>query len=107
MAPSSIGAQGPHQFTQIGARASPTALDITIRVSYALLPSAASDSVAYLLSSLPLSERFRVRVRFVIKATHPKAVVSLVDLTAIESLEEEEKLAGELFSVPSSTLGVI
>ena len=32
MAPSSMGAQGPHPVTQIGARASPTALDITIRV---------------------------------------------------------------------------
>ena len=42
-----------------------------------------------------------------IKATHPKAMVSLVDLRAVESLEEEEKLAGELFSVPGLTLGVM
>jgi hypothetical protein len=43
----------------------------------------------------------------VIEAAHPKAVVSLVDLRAIESLKEEEKLTGEPFSVPSSFLGVI
>jgi hypothetical protein len=79
----------------------------TSQFVYALRPSDAPDSVVYILSSLPLSERSATDARKVIEAAHPKAVVSLVDLRAIESFKEEEKLAGEPFSVPSSTLGVI
>lgn len=49
-------------------------------------------------------------VRELVAATQPKAVVALVDLEAIESFREEEKLAlkeGGSFRVPTSVLGVI
>jgi hypothetical protein len=76
----------------------------------ALRPKGAPESVVYLLSSLYFSEKAVANVRELIAATQPKAVVALVDLEAIESFREEERLAGEeseSFGVPTSGLGVV
>ncbi|KAG0591268.1 hypothetical protein KC19_1G162400 [Ceratodon purpureus] len=81
--------------------------DSTAQFVLALRPHGAPEAVVYLLSSLYFSEKAVADVRELIAATQPKAVVALVDLEAIESFREEERVAGESFAVPSSVLGVI
>ena len=76
----------------------------------ALRPLDAPNSVVYVLSTLYRSEKAASDTRDLIVAAQPRAVVSLVDVGAIQLLQEEEKVAsrdGGGATFPTSILEVL